>query len=196
MGPRFQECRDFRAGADSVLRWGRVHCGANRALSEAETKPAVPRRRASDWAAEWQGHNVGERLCDLLLHSDTTPTRFGLALAALFWMIGLLLPGNTVDRPVYRNMAMVAPDLVWALLWSVYSAAMFWRVFTVRTGSVWPFVINAYGLALWGFTSFSIAFALTVPYPAGTAPDFACLAAAFWVFVRTHVFPRGGWRAD
>lgn len=155
----------------------------------------TPRRRATDFADEWKGRTIGERLCDLLLHSDTTPTRFGLAIAGMFWAIALLVPGSTVDRPVYHHMS-IAPDAVWAAFWVVYAAAMFWRVFDTCARRAWPFVVNAVGLALWGYTSFSIMFTLTVPYPAGTAPTIACLLAAFWIFVRTHIFPRGGWRAD
>lgn len=159
---------------------------------------ALRRRRATDWASEWKGRNVGERLCDLVLHSDTTPVRFGLAIAAFFWACGLALPGDTTGRPAYRVMGAIAPDVVWSMLWAIYCYAMAWRVLTVREGSrMWPFIVNAFGLALWGITCFSNLLAVALPYPVGSAPEnFACLTAAFWVFVRTHVFPRGGWRAD
>lgn len=136
------------------------------------------------------------RFWELVLHSDTTPTKFFLAIASTLWMLGLIVPGDTMTRPVYQSMAELAPEWAWALAWAVYSAAMYWRVFA--NGGRWriALVINLYGVALWGYTSFSILFTLTYPYPAGTAPDFACLAAAFWVFVRTHVHPLGGWRGD
>src|SRR6188768_4210341 len=105
------------------------------------------RRRATDWVEDWRGRNVGERLCDLILHSDTTPTRFGLAVAALFWTIGLLVPGDTMTRPVYRFMGEVLPEIGWTVLWGTYAALMFWRVFTITEGkSLWPFIVNAFGL--------------------------------------------------
>jgi len=137
-----------------------------------------------------------ERLLDLVLRSDTTPTRFFLGIAGAMWSAGLLMPGDTMERPVYRYMADLAPEIVWATAWAAYSYAMFWRVFSDDHRWRVALLINSLGLALWGYTSFSIFATLTYPYPAGTAPDFACLGAALWVFARTHIFPLGGWRGD
>lgn len=136
------------------------------------------------------------RLIDLMLRSDTAPTRFFLAMAAGLWALGLAIPGDTMTRPVYRYMGALAGESFWISAWAAYSGLMLWRVFTARNGWYIALAINTFGLALWGFCSISIMLTLTHPYPAGVAPDFACLAAALWVFARTHIFPFGGWRGD
>lgn len=157
---------------------------------------AAPRRRKDDALAPHAEDGFCHRFVDLLLRSDTAPTRCFLAIAAALWAIGLLMPGDTMSRPVYRYMGAFAGETFWFWCWASYSGLMVWRVFTARGGRIIPLSINVFGLCLWGFCSVSMMMTMTYPYPAGIAPDFACLLAALWVFARTHILPFGGWRGD
>lgn len=140
-----------------------------------------------------------KRLWSLIAYSDTTPTRFMLALAATSWCILLAVPGDTFDRPVYKYMALVAGDHAeakWCIFWGLHSAGMWWRTFSARPSLYWALAINSLGLALFGSAAISILTALTYPLPAAVAADFVMAAAAFWVLVRTHINSEHGWRID
>lgn len=143
------------------------------------------------------------RLWSLIAYSDTTPTRFMLAMSASFWSIFLFLPGDTMTRPVYRYMADLAswlgadnPEMAWASLWAIHAAGMWWRVFSSRPRPIAAFCINSLGVLLFSGAAFSIYRTLTYPVPAAIAPDLVLAAAAFWVLVRTHVNSERGWRND
>lgn len=135
----------------------------------------------------------------MVAHSDTTPTRFMLALCATIWALMLLAPGDTFDRPVYRYMAQVAGNHAeekWTALFSLYAAGLYWRIFSSVSRPKWAFAIHTLGVVL--FTSSAVAIMLTRadPLPAAVSSDFVVAMAAFWVLVRTQVNQRDGWRND
>ena len=125
-------------------------------------------------------------LLRLILCADTRPTRLLLAVASCFWAIGLLVPGDTFMRPVYRYFPIIGGEWTWAGMWMAYSLCMLASAMLTLRRYV-ALALNAFGLAIWGFSSFAVLATLTHPYPAGTAPDFALLLAAFWVMIRTDV---------
>ncbi len=158
-----------------------------------------PDRRKSDRAMGWHSTTFGlvlGRLWSLIAYSDTTPTRFMLGLAGACWSLLLFAPGDTFNRPVYRYMALLGPENIWAALWAVYSGLMFWRVFSSSKKPTWSIVVNTLGMMLYWCTTVSIYLTLTYPLPAALAVDVVLSLSAAWVLIRTNINPEGGWRRD
>lgn len=140
----------------------------------------------------------------LIVYSDTTPTRFMLALAATYWTVFLCLPGETMGRPVYVYMASVArglfpfgdPDLTWAAFWAVHATGMWWRTFSSVPRPAMALAINSLGVLLFTTACIAITMTLTFPFPAAVAPDVVLAMASCWVLVRTSINSDSGWRVD
>lgn len=143
---------------------------------------------------------IAHRLWEFIAYSDTTPTKGLLALTATFWAALLLLPGDSLNRPVYFYLALVAgdhPDEKWAAAWLLYALPMWWRVFSAPRRHVWfAMVLNIYGLGL--FATIPVCFFMQrlYPFPVGSGPYVALALAAAWVLVRTNNNPFRGWRGD
>ena len=139
------------------------------------------------------------RLWSLIAYSDTTPTRFMLALTASTWAFLLAWPGDTFDRPVYRYMLAIAGDhaeIKWCVLWAIHATGMWWRIFSGRPRPYWALAIHSLGVILFSCAAIAIFLTLTHPLPAAAAPDFIMAIASFWVLVRTHINSEPGWRND
>jgi len=139
------------------------------------------------------------RLWSLIAHSDTTPTRFMLAITASMWAILLAWPGDTSERPTYAYMVSIAgnhAELKWCTLWALHAGGMWWRIFSSTPSASWALAIHTLGLALFSSAAIGVAMTITPPVPAATAPDFVLALAAFWVLVRTHINSERGWRDD
>jgi hypothetical protein len=139
------------------------------------------------------------RLWALIAYSDTTPTRFMLALAATGWALLLIWPGDTFERPVYRFMKMIGGDNAeakWCIAWAAHAGGMWWRIFSSVPRPGWALAVHTLGVILFTSSAISIFLTLTYPLPAAVAPDFVLALAAFWVLVRTHVNNERGWRND
>lgn len=152
----------------------------------------------TDWRGTRTGKFIG-RLWSLIAYSDTTPTRFMIALAATCWALLLLYPGDTFDRPVYRYMREVVGDYAeakWCIAWAIHASGMWWRVFSSTPRPRWSLAIHTLGVLLFTSSSISIFLTLTSPLPAAIAPDIVLSLAAFWVLVRTHINSERGWRND
>jgi hypothetical protein len=125
-------------------------------------------------------------LARIVLCSDTRPTRFLLGWAAMAWAVGLASPGDTLARSGYHYLLSIAPEPVWSAIWAAYALAMFASAFfqLPRKASL---ALNTFGLAIWSFTTLSMAFVRLVPFPAALAGDIALCFAALWVMMRTDV---------
>lgn len=157
-----------------------------------------PERRQTHrfgWRSTTLGLILG-RLWSLVAYSDTTPTRFLLALSGTLWGIFLLLPGDTFDRPVYAYMHMLANENIWALIWLTYSMGMWWRLFSSTNQPKWSLFFHILGAMLYSTTSVSIYLTLITPFPAAISTELALAIAAGWVLVRTNINSEGGWRRD
>jgi hypothetical protein len=155
----------------------------------------VPRQpvSVSAWAL------FAHRFWSLVAYSDTTPTRFMLALAATGWALLLIWPGDTFERPVYRFMKMIGGDNAeakWCIAWAAHAGGMWWRIFSSVPRPGWALAVHTLGVILFTSSAISIFLTLTYPLPAAVAPDFVLALAAFWVLVRTHVNNERGWRND
>lgn len=153
-----------------------------------------PDQRAHGWRL------VLRRFWELIAYSDTAPTRFMLASAATFWCALLLLPGDSLNRPVYFYLALIAgdhPDEKWALVWAVYAFPMWWKIFSRPDKARWvPLLLNLYGLAIFSVIPVCFIMERLYPFPVGSGPYITMALAAAWVAVRTHKNPVRGWRGD
>lgn len=154
-------------------------------------------RRQIPRAAQLTGWRVLlTRVWSLILYSDTTPTRFMLAIAATFWCVLLAYPGHTFDRPVYLYMSRVAPEWMWSVVWGFHAVGMWWRTFSSVQHPVAALIINSLGVMLFTMAAISIFLTLTLPVPAAIAADLVFAVASFWVLIRTHINNGDGWRID
>ena len=159
----------------------------------------IERRRRQRAENETWYCRIFWRAWSLVAYSDTTPTKFMLAIAATCWAVLLYWPGDTFTRPVYKYMAEVAgadAELKWAALWTIHAAGMWWRTFANKPRPYIAFCVNSLGVLLFSGAAYSIFFTLTYPIPAAIAPDIVLALAAFWVMLRTSVNSEDGWRGD
>ena len=127
----------------------------------------------------------GCRAVDALLFDSTRPLRLYLALVASFWAIGLALPGQTLERPVYEYMRLAWGEDSWTFLWTVLALSLWWRSIDHTERRSWTVATDIFALAMFTATAAGIIAAKVWPWPAATAADLACVAAALWVLVRT-----------
>jgi hypothetical protein len=119
----------------------------------------------------------------LLFVSSTETMRVHIALGSLLWGILLLTPGDTFDRPTYTYMAMIGPELAWAVAHLVHGGASMLSVLTGRRGFVVCVLDPVLGCVLW--TSSAIAMLIAVyPLPAAIAPHLMGAAVSWWMLVR------------
>lgn len=147
------------------------------------------------WRGTWFGEIVG-RLWYLIAYSNTTQTRFFLALTASFWAGMLAIPGDSFSRPQFGYMRAIAPEGAWMLAFVIYAGATYWRVFADTPRPMAGFVVNGLGLVLFAAVAVSIGTLPITPVPAGAAAHFTIALAALWVFVRTNINSPKGWRND
>lgn len=145
--------------------------------------------------------SLRRRLFQLIAYSDTTPTRFFLALTATMWCVTLALPGDTFLHPVYYAMVAVTfgsvhSEEVWSGLWGILAAGMWWRTFSSTPAPRAAIAINALSVALYSVSTYSVLAYRLWPFPAMMVPGLACVAASAWILVRTHVNSENGWRID
>lgn len=142
--------------------------------------------------------SIWEKLWELISVSDTTPTKFLLATSATLWCALLLLPGDSLQRPIYFYLAQLAgerPDEKWAFTWGIFAACEWWNTFTSGHPRRSLFV-NAFGMVLYCSIPMAILMQRSYPFPIGAAPYVAIAMASIWVTVRTDINPRKGWRGD
>jgi hypothetical protein len=125
-------------------------------------------------------------LTRIVLCSDIKPTKFLLGVGATSWAFGMAAPGDTLLRAGYAYLASLAPEPIWAAVWAIYAAAMFFSTFATLPRAV-SLSLNTFGLAIWSFTTLSMTAVRLVPFPAALAGDFALSFAALWVMMRTDV---------
>lgn len=132
---------------------------------------------------------VRYQLDRLFWQSDFIATRFTLAFGALMWAVLLAWPGDLFHaRPVYRVMAEVAPQTVWALAFGIQGLFALAALLTgCRNRLVW-FMEGLGGCILW--TAACIACLTAFGYespPATMASDIALAGASWWNLVRWQV---------
>jgi hypothetical protein len=159
------------------------------------TWDGIERRRALRHQLT-RGEIIWRRLVWIVLRSDTTSLRFLLAIASLLWSIFLFMPGDTFERPVYRIMARVGSEELWATFWLLHAVGVLWRVFATRKRVFVAYLLNSLGLVMYAGVAVAIYATRTEPFPAAIAPDLTLALIALWVMARTAINSEHGWRAD
>lgn len=131
------------------------------------------------------------------MYGDTVVARLILAMVAALWAAMLLMPGDTFERPVYANMALIASESYWAVAWLAYAIALFVRTLSRYRHRKWiTFAINGAGVLLFGAATACIVFSRVWPAPAATAGDIGLSLVAVWLFMRSGLNNEPGWRDD
>ena len=141
------------------------------------------------------------RVLWLFLCADTLPIRALLGVTSLLWALALFLPGDTLVRPVYHYMRIVAGDAwwsehVWATAWALHGALLLYRTFADAKGKTFALLLNVFGLMLYFGALVAMFMTRTYPFPAALATDLSLAFAAFWLLIRTSVNSEPGWRSD
>lgn len=138
--------------------------------------------------------NLWRRLYVLVWQTDTTPTRFTLALNATILALSMWI---TVDCEyvgcVY--LAEIAPWKVWSIAWGTYAVLKWWRIFDGANRPRFAIFLNTFGALLYC----SSAIALTMarwPFTVLSASSVVLALAACWVLMRTGINAGFGFRGD
>lgn len=128
-------------------------------------------------------------MCVALFDSDLVATRLMLAFAEMCWAVMLLWPGDTFVRPTYTTMGLLAPELVWALVFMATSAIQYHIVVMgwTRTRGAWLF--SCWNSLLWG-TAIACMMHSVQPPPAAIGGEVALMMGAIWIWVRPLVMKR------
>lgn len=123
-------------------------------------------------------------LIRVLKSIDTLTIRVVLALASIIWAIALLLGTQTFERPGWKILAVVSPEITWAILFLIFPLASAWRMVTPTYSRFWGLVINSYGFAIWFFTTLATNLAIGAFSPS-TSLEWTILVAQGYVVVMT-----------
>lgn len=118
--------------------------------------------------------------------SDFIATRITLALAELAWAIMLFWPGDTFERPTYQFMSELAPELAWALVFLLSSAAQISIALSGSCNTVFARAFGVWNAALWIITVGTMLWAVYPP-PAAIGGEFALMLAAIWIGIRPAI---------
>ncbi len=129
-------------------------------------------------------------LREALAYNSTTGARLILFLSALGWAVSLGWPGDTFDRPIYRIMASIMPEEMWAVAFAIYAGLLL--VPYKRTALRWLLAISihCFGVMLWSTTFLSLAPLYGIS-SAATTPTAALACGAIFMLWRAPQCPRG-----
>ena len=97
------------------------------------------------------------------------------------WFIGLSLPGDTLARPTYKYMAVVAPEDYWTVVIGLIALLQSWRLFKRTTLKLFPYELALKALAALVWTYIAIAcYASQWPPAAAMSGDLA-VALCAWI---------------
>lgn len=127
----------------------------------------------------------------LALYSDLHVTRFTLGLAELIWGVSLLMPGRTLDRPVYVAMGhLCSSEEAWGFLWLASSVVQFYIVGTGKYHTPWSVAFACFNSVLWWVVTLSMYLSI-FPVPSYVSGDTALSVAATLVWVRSGWVAKG-----
>lgn len=138
-------------------------------------------------------HRFITALSRILWDTDLLASRFTLALAELLWGILLLLPGSTFERAYYHNMASVAGEDMWGLIFIATAITQFSIVLHGDLHNRFARIFAGWNMTLWVTTIGSLL--LIYPPSAALAGEISLVCAATWIFVRPYILAEGYKRA-
>lgn len=134
------------------------------------------------------------KLLRLAFYSDLHGIRIVLAIAEFIWAASFMIPGDTVDRPIYEVMKKVLPeDEYWAMVWIVLAVVQFYIVCTGRYHDRFAVWFAAGSSIVWWFVTCSMYFSVYPP-SANTSGDLALAMASTFVWVRSGWIAAGARR--
>ena len=108
-------------------------------------------------------------LVRLFWYSDTMTIRVLIAVSSFLFAALLLVHIDIYTRPAFQGMALIAPAWLWALLFLMHWAGVFWRIWENMTRGVrrpgWAVCINGLGFFLWFTSTVMIGFSVGVVSP-------------------------------
>ena len=131
-------------------------------------------------------HRAVAEMTRALFDSDLIAARLLLALAEMFWAIGLLWPGDTFGRPTYTMMSQIAPENCWAVVFLVTSVVQYRIISPGWHGTKGAWVFSCFNAGLWVLVNFCM-FASVYPPPAAISGELALAVGALWVAARPVV---------
>jgi hypothetical protein len=116
--------------------------------------------------------------------ADLTAARVALAIAETLWVVCLLWPGDTFERPPYLIMSSLMSEPGWACLFAA-SATAHWLIVAFKLDYTARAVAFAgWTVFLWWFIVLSIFLTVTPP-PAAASGEVALAIAALWILLRS-----------
>lgn len=135
------------------------------------------------------------RLYELVSHTDTTPTRFTLALAATLLAVSSWSADDDCTYIGCVYLAQIAPWQVWTIGWSIYAVLKWWRLFDGTSRPRIALFVNTLG----SFMFVAAAIALTLarwPFVLLSSASIALACASLWVLMRTGINAGYGFQGD
>lgn len=121
----------------------------------------------------------------IIAHPTMSELRIGQSLSfmsAVMWVICLLWPGETMQRPTYHVMSAFGDDVSWAIVFILVSLLQGTRLLVASSvPRKLASVINGVVAFIWVFTSISM-IASVYPPPAAIAGEIVVTIASVWVF--------------
>ena len=128
--------------------------------------------------------SVSRHITHIVFFSDLHAIRFVLFMAELIWSLSLLFQSASFDRTIYRIMAEIAPEIVWALLLGGSALIQLFFIITQNYFTREAQVFAGWNAAFWLLIVISM-YNSMVPPPSGLAGEFALTLGACWIFIRS-----------
>lgn len=102
-------------------------------------------------------------------------------ISAWGWGVTLAMPGDTLARPTYKYMGVVAPEDYWTALFLTLAVLQTWRLFKRTTRKLFPYELALKAVACLTWTFVCVAcFAAQWPLAAAMSDSLA-IAVAAWI---------------
>jgi len=130
-----------------------------------------------------QKYDMWNTLAGALFDSNLITARLVLALAEFFWALLLLLPGDTLERPVYSNFRLLLPELVWVFIFFITGVLQMIVVLKGHFNTRFARYLASWNAFLWVFMAASVSMSVYPP-PATAGSEIALAFLATWICIR------------
>jgi len=131
----------------------------------------------------------------IFFYADLHAVRCIIGLAEMIWAVTLLWQGNTFIRPAYFEMAKIATEEAWGMVFIISSVTQFGIVMKGDYHSRFSTYFAGWNFALWLFVTISM-YMSVFPPPAAISGETALMIAAGWIWIRSGYVTPGRRSAD
>lgn len=125
------------------------------------------------------------QIFDALKYSSNLPIRLVLAMTSLLFSMALALGPPMLDTSRYYSvMFQGAPRWVWALVFALNSAGLWWRIISYKSRTGWSRVINSWTFGLYMTVVYTSSLGVGYFLPGNSAELMLCIMA-LWTALRT-----------